>query len=152
MNNFQSQTVTIMGNKHGFIIKKRSNTLMILGVMSMWLTLSSGAIAAEKLNDKELRHATESNATLVKVPDTFDCEKNMSDADCTRLQYEHYANQVDSAYDQFIKTETTNPLRNRVIKQPLLTQPLEKPNVPQEPRPNINDLNNQLKSVINMTP
>ena len=152
MNNFQSQMVTTISSKHRCNIKKPSNALMILSVVSIWLTVSSGTFAAEKLNDKELRHATETNTSLVSVRDVLDCPKDMPEADCNRLQYENYANQVDRSYDEFLKTETTNPLRNRVIKQPLLTQPLEKPNVPQEPRPTINDLNNQLKSVINTAP
>ncbi len=112
------------------MMKTRLIYLATVGLFSSTFLFSQTAFSATKLTDTQLRTETEANTTLVKVPDTFDCDKDMSDADCTRLQYEHYANQVDSAYDQFVKTETTNPLRDNVIKQPLLTQPLQKTNAP----------------------
>lgn len=156
MNHLDAPHISKVSSQHSSTIakssKSRNKSLMMLTVLNVALVSTSGAFAAEKLNDKELRHATETNTSLVSVRDVLDCPKDMPEADCNRLQYENYANQVDRSYDEFLKRETTNPLTNRVIKQPLLTQPLEKPNMPQEPRSNINDLNNQLKSVINMVP
>ena len=112
------------------MMKTRLISLATVSLLSSSFLFSTTTFAATKLSDKQLRTETETNTALVKVPDTFDCDKDMSDADCTRLQYEHYANQVDSAYDQFLKNETTTPLRDKVIKQPLLTQPMQKTNAP----------------------
>ncbi len=112
------------------MIKPRPIYVAAFSILSASLFMSSNILAASKLTDKELSHTTEANPALVNVPDVLDCPEDMPDVDCTRLQYENYANQTDRSYDEFLKNETTNPLRNKVIKQPLLTQPLEKPNAP----------------------
>lgn len=117
-----------------------SGLALLLG-SSLFSTFSN---AATELSDRALSHQTESNPAKTDIPEVLDCPKDMRDAECTRLQYERYANHTDRSYDEFLRNETTNPLRNRVIKQPLLTQPLEKPNAPTEPRPNLNNLINQL--------
>lgn len=134
------------------MIKPHAINYSILGVLTTALWITSPAFSAEKLNEQQLRHATEANPALVNVPDVLDCPKDMPEADCNRLQYENYANQTDRSYNEFLKNETNNPLRNRVIKQPLLTQPLEKPSAAQEPRPDLNKLYDQLKAVPRQLP
>lgn len=108
---------------------------------------SSASFAATPLSDRALRQQTEANRAITNVVEVLDCPKDMREAECTRLQYERYANQTDRSYNEFLKNETTNPLRNRVIKQPLLTQPLDNPSAPAEPRPNLNNLRNQLQTL-----
>lgn len=108
--------------------------------------------AATELSDRALSRETEANPAKTEVPEVLDCPKDMREAECTRLQYERYANHTDRSYDEFLRNETTNPLRNRVIKQPLLTQPLENPNTPTEPRPNLNNMLNQLKTLPDRLP
>lgn len=112
------------------MMKSRLIYLAAISLISSSFLFSQAAFSATKLSDTQLRTETETNTALVKVPDTFDCDKDMSDAECTRLQYEHYANPAEHAYNEFLKNETTNPLRDKVIKQPLLTQPLQKNNAP----------------------
>lgn len=104
---------------------------------------SSASFAATPLSDRALRQQTEANPAITNVVEVLDCPRDMREAECTRLQYERYANQTNRSYNEFLKTETTNPLRNRVIKQPLLTQPLENRNAPAQTQPTLNDLINQ---------
>ncbi|RYY78627.1 MAG: hypothetical protein EOO69_09750 [Moraxellaceae bacterium] len=122
-----------------------SSLALLLG-SSLFSTVS---YAATELSDPALRHETEANPAKTDIPEVLDCPKDMRDAECTRLQYERYANHTDRSYDEFLRNETTNPLRNRVIKQPLLTQPLDNPSSPKEPRP---DLNNFIKQLPNSLP
>ncbi|XID75075.1 hypothetical protein ACF3NA_00400 [Alkanindiges sp. WGS2144] len=120
--------------------------LVYITALSLLLggALFSGAShAATPLSDTALSQETETNHSELDVPDVLDCDKDMRKAECNRLQYENYANQTDRSYNEFLKNETNNPLRNRIIKQPLLTQPLEKSSPTPEQRPNLPDLINR---------
>ena len=134
------------------MIKPRLIYLSGLGVLLGSTLFSSLGYAATELSDRALRHETEANPAKANVAEVLDCPKDMREAECTRLQYERYANQTDRSYNEFLKNETTNPLRNRVIKQPLLTQPLDNPSAPAEPRPKLNNLRNQLQTLPDRLP
>ncbi|WP_156935828.1 hypothetical protein [Alkanindiges illinoisensis] len=134
------------------MIKPRLIYLSSMGLLLGSTLFSSLGYAATELSDRALRHETEANPAQANVADVLDCPKDMREAECTRLQYERYANQTDRSYNEFLKNETTNPLRNRVIKQPLLTQPLDNPSAPAEPRPNLNNMLNQLKTLPDRLP
>jgi hypothetical protein len=126
------------------MINSRQIYLAGLGLLLGSSIFSTLSYAATELSDRALRHETEANPAKAEIPEVLDCPKDMREAECTRLQYERYTNQTDRSYNEFLKNEITNPLRNRVIKQPLLTQPLENPSAPAEPRPNLNNFINQL--------
>ena len=117
----------------------------LLGLGSM-----APAFAATELTDRALRQQTEANHSDSNMAEVLDCDKDMSREACNRLQYERYAKQTDRSYDEFLRNETTNPLRNQVIKQPLLTQPLENPTAP--PASRLADLSNQAPLLPNNLP
>lgn len=116
-----------------------------LPVLLSSVLASSITVAATKLSDRALRQATETSHSNTSVTEVLDCSKEMSQEACNRLQYERYARQSGASYEEFLRNETVNPLRNQVIKQPLLTQPLNTPNAPPEPQTNLPDLINQIR-------
>lgn len=128
------------------------NYSIALSVLLGASLISSSVSAATKLSDRALRQETETSHSNTNATKVIDCSKNMSKEQCNRLQYERYAKQTGVSYDEFLRTETVNPLRNQVIKQPLLTQPLENPSVPTPPRPNLPDLLNQIQSPDRLPP
>lgn len=122
---------------------------LILGALLALGSMAS-AFAATELSDRALRQQTEANHSDSNVAEVLDCDKDMSREACSRLQYERYAKHTDRSYDEFLRNETTNPLRNQVIKQPLLTQPLENPSAP--PASRLADLSNRTPLLPNTLP
>jgi hypothetical protein len=134
------------------MINSRQIYLTGLGLLLGSSIFSTLSYAATELSDRALSQETEANPAKADIPEVLDCPEEMREAECTRLQYERFANQTDRSYNEFLRNETTNPLRNRVIKQPLLTQPLENPTAPPEPRSNVNNLFNQLQTLPDRLP
>lgn len=132
--------------------QRRFSPALTLSALSTVIMLSifAPAFAATELTDRALRQQTEANHSDSNVAEVLDCDKDMSREACNRLQYERYAKQTDRSYDEFLRNETTNPLRNQVIKQPLLTQPLENPTAP--PASRLADLSNQAPLLPNNLP
>lgn len=127
-------------------IKPRQIYRFSLGLLLGSTIFSAPGYAASELSDRALRQATENNHSQVNVPEVLDCDTDMRQEECNRLQYERYANNADRSYDEFLRNETVSPLRTQVIKQPLLTQPLENPGASAEPRPDLDTFINQLPS------
>ena len=99
---------------------------MKLGCIVFMLGCSTVSFAAKELSDRELRAAAESNTAVLTTSIILQCPKNISDADCEHLKTLRIARegQTQQSYDQFLNSQTQNPISN-TVKQPLLTQPMQ---------------------------
>lgn len=95
-------------------------------VALMLMACSSAGFAAEALSDRELRATGESNTAVLTTSIILQCPKNISSEDCEHLKTLRYARegQTQQSYDQFLNTQTQNPISN-TVKQPLMTQPMQ---------------------------
>lgn len=92
------------------------------------LTVSASGFAAEKLSDADLRQVVDVSTAHLHIDEMIQCPKNMEATRCEQLKTLRYASegQTKNSYRLFLNEETQNPLSNQVIKQPLLTQPMQR--------------------------
>lgn len=105
------------------MMNKMKLKLMLVLLMS---ACSTAVFAAKELTDRELRATAESDTAVLKTSIIIQCPKNMEAVECERLKTLRFAGeeQTQQSYDQFLNTQTQNPISN-VVKQPLLTQPMQ---------------------------
>lgn len=107
-----------------FLCKKFPAKQVLTAVMMM---ASMSGFAAKELSDRELRATADSNTAVLTTSIILQCPKNMEPVACERLKTLRYARegQTQRSYDQFLNQQTENPISNQVIKQPLMTQPMQ---------------------------
>ena len=101
------------------------NKMKLLSIVLIFGCSTSG-FAAKELSDRELRATGEGNTAVLTTSIILQCPKNISAEDCEHLKTLRLARegQTQQSYDQFLNTQTQNPISN-TVKQPLLTQPMQ---------------------------
>lgn len=101
------------------------NKMKLLSILLV-LGCSTSSFAAKELSDRELRAAAETDKAVLTTVIILQCPKNISEADCEHLKTLRMARegQTQQSYDQFLNTQTQNPISN-TVKQPLMTQPMQ---------------------------
>lgn len=103
------------------------NKIKLLNMMLILSCSTTASFAAKELSDRELRATADSNTAVLTTSIILQCPKNMEPVACERLKTLRYARegQTQRSYDQFLNHQTENPISNQVIKQPLMTQPMQ---------------------------